>query len=68
MPGGPLLPPAPHLLPCWPPLLPPLRPACLQKDTFKQDAVFFCGVLLLFYALVQAWTGLFSGSSGLSGF
>ena len=43
-------------------------PACLQKDTFKQDAVFFCGVLLLFYTLVQAWTGLFSGSSGLSGF
>ncbi|KAL4433918.1 hypothetical protein ABPG75_000359 [Micractinium tetrahymenae] len=34
-----------------------------QKDTFKQDAILFVGVLLLFYALVQAWGQLFSGGS-----
>jgi hypothetical protein len=39
-----------------------------QNDTTKQDALLFVGVLLLFWALVQAWGDLFSGNSGLGGF
>lgn len=39
-----------------------------QKDTFKQDAILFVGVLLLFYALVQAWAQLFGGGSSGGGF
>lgn len=35
-----------------------------QKDTFKQDALFLGGVLLLFYTLTKAWGSLFSGTSG----
>lgn len=50
-------------------LRPPPRPAprpqfFQQKDSFRQDAVLFVGVLLLFYSLVQAWGSLFAGGPG----
>jgi hypothetical protein len=38
-----------------------------QKDTFKQDAALFVGVVALFWALTQAWGTLFAGSSGTGG-
>ncbi|KAL4855987.1 hypothetical protein ACK3TF_003434 [Chlorella vulgaris] len=38
-----------------------------QKDTFKQDAALFVGVVALFWALTQAWATLFAGSSGTGG-
>lgn len=58
--------PAPPLAPTPHPTLPPWSP--VQKDTFKQDAILFVGVLLLFYALVQAWAQLFGGGSSGGGF
>ncbi|PSC69156.1 hypothetical protein C2E20_7333 [Micractinium conductrix] len=35
-----------------------------QKDSSKQDTVFFVAIVLLFWAMVQAWTQLFSGGGG----
>jgi hypothetical protein len=30
-----------------------------QKDSFKDDAIFFIGAITLLYVMVQAWTNLF---------